>query len=320
MSDEKRDRELGMRCPISRRDFLNGVAVGVGGALVSESLLSGATTSDDDFAPEKAADYYPPALTGMRGNHDGTFTYAHRLRDGGKWNAAGAAAKTKETYDLVVVGGGISGLAAAYFYRKQAGNNPRILVLDNHDDFGGHAKRNEFRPGNRLLLGYGGTQSIESPGSYSVVAKDLLVQIGVQVDRFYKAYDQKLYTNLGTAAFFDKETFGVDRLLTGMNSTPWPEFLTKAPLSDKARRDIVRVYTEKADYREGLSKRSHTTCSELGLMPSRLRHATPPRTTTNRSPTQASTAWDFPNPKKKSHTFFISRMETLPSRVCWCAR
>ena len=48
-----------------------------------------------------------------------------------------------EEFDLVVVGGGISGLAAAYFYR-QARPNARILILDNHDDFGGHAKRNEF--------------------------------------------------------------------------------------------------------------------------------------------------------------------------------
>jgi spermidine dehydrogenase len=254
MSDEKKDRELGMGGPISRRDFLNGVAVGVGGALVGESMLAAAAMGGDEFAPEQAAGYYPPALTGMRGNHDGTFTYAHRLRDGGKWDAAGPAAKTDDIYDLVIVGGGISGLAAAYFYRKSAGSGARILILDNHDDFGGHAKRNEFRAGNRLVLSYGGTQSIESPGSYSAVAKGLLVELGIQVNHFFKDYDQNLYKKLGTAVFFDKETFGQDRLLTGMNSTPWPEFLAKAPLSDVARRDIARVYTEKVDCLAGLSK------------------------------------------------------------------
>ena len=257
MCSDKKDHELGMHCPISRRDFLNGVALGVGGtlagsALGTETLLAAAAF--DGFAPEKAPNYYPPALMGMRGNHDGSFTYAHQLRDGESWDANGPAAKTGEAYDLVVVGGGISGLAAAYFYRKLAGKDARILILDNHDDFGGHAKRNEFRAGNRMVLSYGGTQSIESPGKYSDVAKSLIKEIGIETERFYKDYDQKLYSKMGAAAFFDKETFGEDRLITGMNTTPWPEFLAKAPLADTAKQDIARVYTEKVDYLPGLSK------------------------------------------------------------------
>jgi spermidine dehydrogenase len=263
---DERDRELGMGRDITRRDFLNGVAVGVcgtlaGGAFGAETLLAAgmrpeaASGAAEEFSPEKAADYYPPAKMGMRGNHDGTFTYAHMLRDGVNWAEMGKDADTGEKpYDLVVVGGGISGLAAAYFFRKQAGPAARILILDNHDDFGGHAKRNEFMAGGRMVLSYGGTQSIESPGSYSAVAAGLLKEIGIEVQRFYKDYDRGLYDKLGTGCFFDAATFGRDVMLTGMNHTPWPEFLAKAPLPDDAKKDIARVYTEKVDYLPGLSR------------------------------------------------------------------
>src|SRR5258708_6050160 len=117
MNVEKENQRLGLNRSITRRNFLNGVAIGVG-AVASPGWLS--AFGPDEFAPEKAANYYPPALTGMRGNHEGTYTFAHKLRDGESWESMGTAEKTGETYDLVVVGGGISGLAAAYFYRKAA--------------------------------------------------------------------------------------------------------------------------------------------------------------------------------------------------------
>ena len=234
---------------ITRRDFLDGLTMAAGGALLAPAMGSfGASLAS--AGPE----IDPPARGGLRGDHEGSYEVAHRLRDGAFWDSAGAVVETGEAYDLVVVGAGISGLAAAYFYRRHAAAS-RILVLDNHDDFGGHARRNEFRLGGRLWLSYGGTQSIESPSEYSAVAKGLLRELGVDPQRFYSAYDRRLYRELGlgTGVFFDKEAFGADRLAAGMGERAWPELLAVAPLSEKARREISRIYTERVDYLPGLS-------------------------------------------------------------------
>jgi spermidine dehydrogenase len=146
---DSRDRELGMDRKITRRDFLNGVALAVGAFAFSPDLLAFAGA---DLDPEKQPGYYPPALTGLRGSHPGSFEAAHQVRDGDFWKRAGRPLLTGESYDLVIVGGGISGLAAAHYFRKQNGPRSRILIIENHDDFGGHAKRNEFPAAGRTVL------------------------------------------------------------------------------------------------------------------------------------------------------------------------
>jgi spermidine dehydrogenase len=257
------DRELGMNRDITRRDFLNGVAIGAGGVLAS-AWLPGMLAAQTAATGQDAPGYYPPALTGMRGSHAGAFETSHAVRDGKFWSKAGKPADTGETYDLIVVGGGMSGLAAAYFYRKQAGPTARILILDNHDDFGGHAKRNEFRPGGRLLLTNGGTVAIESPFPYSREAGGLLTELGIDPAAFEKKYtDRDAYHGLGSAYFFDKETFGTDRLVTGApggygrapaSGMKWADFLAKTPFSSQAQEDIVRIQEAKIDYMEGVAQ------------------------------------------------------------------
>ena len=257
------DRDLGMNRPITRRDFLDGVAVAVGATALAGNAF-GATTT---FAQDKPG-YDPPTLTGMRGSHDGSYDYAHALRDGAKVLNSGSITNTRETWDLVVVGGGISGLAAAYFLRKK-NPNARILILDNHDDFGGHAKRNEFRPGGRLFITNGGTAGIESPFDYSDVARGLLSELGIDPPTLQansqKISDRSAFQGLQNATFFDKETFGEDRLVIGAPggrggrarggapALSWKEYLAKTPLSPEAQADIARLEEESVDYMPGLS-------------------------------------------------------------------
>ena len=163
---------------INRRDFINGMAL---------SLAAGSTLSPMEILAQSAvgkSPYYPPGLTGMRGSHDGSFEIAHAVaREGRKF--ARPKEQTEDTYDLIVVGGGISGLSSAKFFRDRANGPSKILVLDNHDDFGGHARRNELDVDGKTVLCYGGSQTIQEPGKYSKVAAQLLRDLSIDTQRFF---------------------------------------------------------------------------------------------------------------------------------------
>jgi len=241
---------------ITRRDFLNGVALSLtaGTSLSPLGALASTTAS--------AAGYYPPGLTGLRGSHIGSFEIAHAVAMAGT-RFGQPEEQTDATYDLVVVGGGISGLAAAYFYLQQAGAGKKVLIIDNHDDFGGHAKRNEFQAGDQELIGYGGSQTLQSPGQYSPQAAQLLRDIGIYPDRFYDYFDRSFAADrdLRSAIHFSHEAYGKDQTflnaMGGWRDQPNLEDATKTlsdyPISDQSRTAFARLLGSEENYLAGMS-------------------------------------------------------------------
>jgi spermidine dehydrogenase len=245
---------------ITRRDFVNGMAIAVAGA-------AGIDWSRAHAADASSTEINPPRRDGLRGSHAGSFEAAHRLRDGTPFDISQAA--LTERYDLAVVGAGISGLAAAHFYRQRR-PNARVLILDTNDDFGGHAKRNEFVVDGQTLIGYGGTQSIDGPArKWDAPAKALLKDLGIEVQRFNKAFDQAFYArwNLNQSVFFKKEVFGVDRLVRRPFGT-WQEsdenphdsralraYLDQFPLAEKARAQLFEMIWSDRDVLSGKTPR-----------------------------------------------------------------
>ncbi|PLR61213.1 spermidine dehydrogenase [Pseudomonas sp. QC2] len=243
---------------ITRRDFLNGVAVTIAAGMTPLQILHA--------APDGR--YYPPALTGLRGSHVGSFEVAHQMGWEKKVFDTDKLPIT-EDYDLVVVGGGLSGLSAAWFYREKH-PKAKILILENHDDFGGHAKRNEFQAGGRMLIGYGGSEAFQSPNHlYSKEVNGLLKKLGVNIKRFETAFDRQFYPSLGLSrgVFFDQENFGEDKLVTGdptpmvaddiapdqLNARAISDFINDFPLPPADRQALIALHTAPKDYLPGKS-------------------------------------------------------------------
>ena len=247
------DRELGMARAITRRDFIGGVSVAVGGALAIPKLQAAGVPAAQAAAAVDA-EHYPPMRYGMRGAHPGSFEAAHADRDG---RAFANPEDTRETYDLIVVGGGLSGLAAAYYYRKRAGASAKILVLDNHDDFGGHAKRNEYVYNGKILMVTGGSAYMVAPSTWTTEARQILKDLGIEKGHPTYKIERDLYRSLGLgpAVFFRKEKYGEDTLVRGGTLTnPKADYLAKTPLPSQVQADLVRLYQGRVDYLPGLTR------------------------------------------------------------------
>lgn len=234
---------------ITRRNVIDGSLVALGAAVLPNQFYSDSKPKIDD-------EYYPPKLTGLRGSHPGSNTHAH-ARAWTQKTDWGATTNLNEEYDLVIVGGGISGLSAAHFFQKKYGFNKKILILDNHDDFGGHAKRNEHSIDGKTLISYGGSQTIVEPQHASKEVMELFNDVGVDIDRFKSAYDMSFYKrhNLGAITYFNKKEFGEDKvvkhpfcnypnyiegiIMSGKMSDE--DAVNETPLSKKGKEQLLRV-------------------------------------------------------------------------------
>ncbi|MBK1963987.1 NAD(P)/FAD-dependent oxidoreductase [Campylobacter novaezeelandiae] len=250
---------------MQRRDFLNGMALSIVAGMSPLQLLYGNEAKITDFTKE----YYPPSLLGLRGSNNASYQFAHMLRDGDKFDFS--IIKPKEEYDLVIVGAGISGLAAAFFYQEKFGKDKKILILDNHDDFGGHARRNEFNLKDQTILSYGGSESFQSPKAlYSKEVLHLLNSLGISIDKLAKDFDVNFYPDLklSRGVYFSKSEFGIDKIVSGnprkvicddiptdkTNGKSVEEFINEFPFNSKDKKDLISLFKSEKDYLKGMSK------------------------------------------------------------------
>ena len=255
---KKTDYKLGMHREISRRDILHGFGALTASALLPVTGWGNPLVSNNQI--QSGDNRYPPSLMGMRGNHAGSFEVMHQVARYGQTNWGKVSNVDPHQYDLVIVGAGISGLSAAYFYLQER-PNARILLLDNHDDFGGHAKRNEFDVDGRKLIGYGGAQTMQEPSGYPRLVKRLLKDLGVDFNSFNKAYDQNFYKRhkLSGGVYFNRKQWGSDTTLNFdvANFTDWlplspspllnTEAVERMPISDGAKKQLLKLLSIKED-------------------------------------------------------------------------
>jgi spermidine dehydrogenase len=271
---------LGLDQEITRRDFLNSTLVGSGALLLhplspADWLAQKPSDSADDWTGYGGVGDY----ANSNGNTQGVLEAGHRIRDGEFENVPENVVETGEVYDCVIVGGGISGLAAGLIFHRQAGDGKTCLVIDNHPVFGGEAKRNEFVVDGRRLVGHQGSALFQVNYPHSFIER-FYQSIGLKVPRleYQKWGSSEPEMQLPTTPYLGGAPYG---LYFGAKfgqakgvwlTDPWGKKLEGAPISAKAREELLRTQTpvsasQVPKYRgDAISRRLDTITLEQHLM------------------------------------------------------
>jgi spermidine dehydrogenase len=283
--NSRAEKALGLNQDITRRDFLNSTLIASGGLLLSPASPVQLLAQKERQSPDSISDDWTGYggvgdYANSNGNTTAVFEAGHRIRDGEFESYPANLIETGEVYDCVVVGGGISGLAAALIFHRQAGEGKTCLVLDNHPIFGGEAKRNEFLVDGHRLIGHQGSALFQVNYPHSFIER-FYQSIGLKLPRLeYQKWGSSdpeipLTTTpyLGSAPYglYFGAKFGQPK---GVWVTDlWGRKLEGAPISATAREELLR--TQSADsaaaqvpkYRgDAISRRLDTMTLEDHLM------------------------------------------------------
>lgn len=261
---KKKDTDFQLSDNISRRDFINGTLVGFGAALLSSSLPAIAKS-------EKIVGLFNDPWTGFGGvgdyaNSNGNIAsvreVAHLIRDGLTPKLMKDVQDTGEEYDMVIIGGGFSGIGAAYQFHKKYGNTKKCLIIENHPVFGGEAKQNEFEVDGYTLYGPQGSNDFGPPNKDD---KGLIAEIyratGLPFEYKFVTQDtQKTKVKAPIenyyGVYWDEERFDTGYFLGKDAKTPWVinprvDKLARLPWSDEVKADLNRAFEDLEDKYEG---------------------------------------------------------------------
>ncbi len=251
------DKELGIHTEITRRDFLNAAALGSGAALLESAAprvlrAAGRAPSDDWNAWTGYAGVGDYARS--NGNTFEVMSAGHGIRDHLYEQAIAAATETGETYDLVIAGGGYSGVVAAYTFLKKTGRRRQCLILDNHPIMGGEAKRNEFLVRGERLIGPQGSNEAVVPEDSEHPMAQIWKDVGLPrefefaklaPERKSMEFPRDNYMYLLWGDKSENHGFFFDTPTPHWATNPWGRELTNTPWDDVLKQDMLRWRNER---------------------------------------------------------------------------